>query len=305
MTDLTVNIGPLKFKNPIITASGTFGYGLEFLQYFDVNRLGGITLKGLSLQAKRGNPVPRIAETDGGMLNSIGLENVGLDAFNKEKLPAIQKKLSDTVVIANVFGNTLEDYGTICEKLDKTDGVHAIEVNISCPNVKAGGIVFGQELEPARSVVSLCRKKVKNKALIIKLSPNVTDISSFAYLCQEEGADAVSLINTLKGIAIDLKTQKPLLANTIGGLSGPAIKPVALRMVYETAKRVKIPIIGMGGASSGTDVVEFLLAGASVVSIGTANLINPYASVKILDELVDYCKQNRIDSIKQLIGKAL
>jgi dihydroorotate dehydrogenase (NAD+) catalytic subunit len=300
MVDLKVNLGNLQFKNPILTASGTFGYGIEFLDYFDVNRLGGITLKGLSLLPKRGNPIPRIAETCSGMLNAIGLENVGLEKFILEKLPKIQKDLNDTVVIANVFGNTMEDYRSICEQADNLEGIDALEVNISCPNVKAGGIVFGQDLPTARTVISKVREKVKNKFLIIKLSPNVADISDFAYAAQEEGADCVSMINTLKGMVIDHETRKPLLANLTGGLSGPAVKPVALRMVYESARRIRIPIIACG-----EDVAEFLMAGASLVSIGTANLLSPYASVKILEEFVDYCKCRQIRSINEIQGKAL
>lgn len=303
--DLKVRIKNLEFKNPLLTASGTYGYGLEFLNYYDVNLLGGITLKGLSLNPKRGNPVPRIAETPNGMLNSIGLENVGLEQFKKEKLPKIQTQLNKTAVISNVFGNTIEDYAKICEEIDQLDGIHGIEVNISCPNVKAGGIVFGQDVCAAQSVVTAVRKKVKNKVLIVKLSPNVVDISDFAYMCQEEGCDAVSLINTLKGMRIDLKTGKPILANLMGGLSGPAIKPVAIRMVYEVAKKIKIPIIGMGGVNSGLDVAEFLMAGASLVAVGTANLINPEAALKILNQFVDYLNQYKIGSIKEIIGKAL
>lgn len=302
--DTTVYIGTMKLENPILTCSGTFGYGLEFLKYYDVNKLGAITLKGLSINPKKGNAVPRIAEAASGMLNSIGLENVGYDSFKNEKLPQIQQKLSKTQVILNVFGNSLEDYAEICERVDDFEGIAGIEVNISCPNVKQGGIAFGQDLKSAQSVVSLVRKKVKNKTLIIKLSPNVTDISDFAYLCQEEGADSVSLINTFKAIAIDIHKEKPLLANTIGGLSGPAIKPIALRMVYDCAKRLKIPIIAMGGVADYEDVIQFLMAGATAVAIGTANLINPYASVKILDDFVEYCSK-KYDSINEIIGKAL
>ncbi len=305
MPDLSVKIKNLNFKNPIITASGTYGYGLEFLEYYDVNLLGGITLKGLSVNPKKGNSVPRIAETPSGMLNAIGLENVGLTNFKNNKLPIIKEKLNNTNIIANVFGNLEEDYIKICKEVDTLDGIHAIEVNISCPNVKEGGIAFGQDVKVAKSLISKVRKTIKNKTLIVKLSPNVTDISDFAYISQEEGADAVSMINTLKGIKIDLNTLKPLLANVTGGLSGPAIKPVALRMVYETAKRIQIPVIGMGGVNNATDVVEFLAAGATVVSIGTANLINPYAGVKILEDLVEYLKNNNIKSINNIIGKAL
>jgi len=305
MPSFNVQIKNLTLKNPIITASGTYGYGLEFLDYYDVNLLGGITLKGLSLNPKRGNPVPRIAESASGMLNAIGLENVGLKKFQEEKLPLIQQKLNNTMVISNIFGNTLEEYGEICEKIDNLEGIHAIEINISCPNVKAGGIVFGQDPALAQSVIALTRKKIKNKVMIVKLSPNVTDIAQFALVAQEEGADAVSLINTLKGMAIDKKTKKPLLYNITGGLSGPAIKPIALRMVYEVAQKVKIPIIGMGGVSSGEDVAEFLIAGASLVAIGTANLIDPQSAVKILKEFSDYCKNNEISAVKNLIKKAL
>lgn len=305
MPDLSIKIKDLTFKNPVITASGTYGYGLEFLDYYDVNQLGGITLKGLSLNPKKGNPVPRIAETASGMLNAIGLENVGLENFRSVKLPQIQKKLHNTQIIANIFGNTVEDYAKMAEETDCLSGIAALEVNISCPNVKEGGIIFGQEVGAAQSVVKAVRKVVKNKALIIKLSPNVAEISDFAHMCQEEGADAVSMINTLKGVRIDLKSMRPVLSNITGGLSGPAIKPVAVRMVYESARRISIPIIAMGGVTQGTDVAEFLMAGASLVAVGTANLVNPYAALKILNEFVDYLKRENISSASSLVGKAL
>ncbi|OHD07410.1 MAG: dihydroorotate dehydrogenase B catalytic subunit [Spirochaetes bacterium GWB1_36_13] len=304
MPDLKVKIKDLEFQNPILTASGTYGYGLEFLQYYDVNLLGGITLKGLSLSPKKGNLVPRIAETYGGMLNSIGLENVGFDVFVKEKLPEIQKSIHN-VVIANVFGNTVEDYEEIALKIDDLEGIKAIELNISCPNVKAGGIAFGQDSCTAGNLLSRVRKKVKNKVLIAKLSPNVTDIKEFAKVCESEGMDAVSLINTLRGMRIDLKKGKPVLANKIGGLSGPAVKPVAIRMVYECAQSIRIPIIGMGGIMTGEDAAEFLMAGASLVAVGSGNLINPYTSLKVLNELTDYLSNNNIKSLKDMIGKAL
>ncbi|HCL56596.1 MAG TPA: dihydroorotate dehydrogenase [Spirochaetia bacterium] len=304
MPDLKVKIKDLEFQNPILTASGTYGYGLEFLQYYDVNLLGGITLKGLSLSPKKGNSVPRIAETYDRMLNSIGLENVGFDVFVKEKLPEIQKSIHN-VVIANVFGNTVEDYEEIALKIDDLEGIKAIELNISCPNVKAGGIAFGQDSCTAGNLLSRVRKKVKNKVLIAKLSPNVTDIKEFAKVCESEGMDAVSLINTLRGMRIDLKKGKPVLANKIGGLSGPAVKPVAIRMVYECAQSIRIPIIGMGGIMTGEDAAEFLMAGASLVAVGSGNLINPYTSLKVLNELTDYLSNNNIKSLKDMIGKAL
>ncbi|HOJ49340.1 MAG TPA: dihydroorotate dehydrogenase [Spirochaetota bacterium] len=302
--ELGLKVSGIYFKNPIITASGTFGYGIEFLDYFDVNLLGGITLKGISLNPKRGNPTPRIAETDSGLINSIGLENIGFDEFIKTKLPIIRNKLTNTVIIANVFGSTVEDYVKISEMFDNVPCISAIELNVSCPNVKEGGIAFGQDERVLGNLVKQVRKVVKNKKLIVKLSPNVSNISEFAYISQEEGIDMVSLINTIRAMKIDIKTGKPILANIIGGLSGPAIKPIAIRMVYEVAKRVSIPIIGMGGVSRYEDVIEFLMAGASLVSIGTQNLINPLSSLKILNDFSDYIITNKI-KVSDLIGKAL
>jgi len=304
MMSLSVNVCGVEFKNPIITASGTFSYGIEFLEYFDVNRLGGITLKGISINPKKGNLTPRIAEVESGIINSIGLENIGYYDFVKKKLPIIKERLKNTVVIANVFGSKVEDYVDICEKFDNTDCISFIELNVSCPNVKEGGIAFGQDEKVLAGLIKSVRKVVKNKKLIVKLSPNVSDISNFAYICQEEGSDAISLINTIRAMRIDIKKGRPVLANTIGGLSGPAIKPIAIRMVYEVAKKVKIPIIGMGGVMNGLDVVEFLMAGASLVAVGTANLLNPIYSLKILDEFSDYMSENNL-SASEIIGKAL
>lgn len=277
--DLTAKIGALTLKNPLIAASGTFGYGSEFENFADPAVFGAISVKGLSLQPKTGNPMPRIVETPAGMLNAIGLENVGIDRFEAEKMPYLRNL--DTKVIANFFGNTVEEYVLCAEKLSGIEGVHALEMNISCPNVKCGGIAFGTAPALASEVVCGVRK-VTSLPLIVKLSPNVTDIKVMARAVEEAGADAVSLINTLTGMAVDLERRRPALANVTGGLSGPAIKPVALRMVWETLSAVKIPVIGLGGIISSRDALEFLCLGASAVQIGTANFVNPSCAATIL-----------------------
>jgi dihydroorotate dehydrogenase (NAD+) catalytic subunit len=297
--DLTVEIAGIKMRNPVMTASGTFGYGEEYSSYLDLESLGGIVTKGLSLKPKAGNPMPRIIETPGGMLNAIGLQNVGIDNFIEEKLPFLRKII--TPVIVNFFGNTEDEYADMAERLDGIPEVAGLEMNISCPNVKQGGIAFGSRPEAAYSVVRAVRESTM-KPLIVKLSPNVTDIVEMARACEEAEADALSLINTLTGMAIDLRTRRPVLANVTGGFSGPAIKPIALRMVWQVAKAVKIPVIGIGGITSATDALEFMLAGATAVQIGTANFITPGIAGKIAADMERYLTENRISDIKELIG---
>ena len=295
--NLQVDLNGLTLKNPVIAASGTFGYGLEFTQFLDLNKLGGFSTKGLSLQPKMGNPVPRMIETASGMLNAIGLENIGLDKFIQEKLP----KLNDfnTRLIVNFFGNTVEEYVEMAQALSKLERVDALEMNISCPNVKEGGVAFSSKPEIVHVVVSAVRKATE-KFLIVKLSPNVTDITEIAKSAEEAGANALSLINTQIGMTMNLKTRKPFLANTTGGLSGPAIKPIALNMVYSTAKTVKIPIIGIGGISTTEDALEFLMAGATAIQVGTANFIDPTTTIKIIDGLHTWCKQHGVKSLSEL-----
>lgn len=295
---LAVEIAGIKLKNPVMVASGTFGYGEEYSPYIALNRLGAIVTKGLSIKPKLGNPTPRIIETPSGMLNAIGLQNIGIDAFIKDKLPFVRQ--FDIPVIANFFGNTLEEYGEAAKRLSDCNGVHALEVNISCPNVKEGGIVFGTDPRAAASVISLVRKSSR-LPVIAKLSPNVTDITIMARAVEEAGADAVSLINTLTGMAIDVKTRKPRLANITGGLSGPAIKPVAVRMVWQVANTVNIPIIGIGGIMTAEDALEFIIAGATAVQIGTANFVNPAATMDVIDGLDRYLIENNISDISELI----
>ena len=297
--DLTVNIGRLALKNPVMTASGTFGYAKEFDSLIDLGALGGIIVKGLSLTPTKGNPPQRIVETPCGMLNAIGLENVGLDAFIKEKLPFLNTL--STPVIANIYGKTVEEYARLAERIDSIEGISGLEVNISCPNVKQGGIAFGADPKSAAQVVAAVRKK-SSKPLIVKLSPNVSDIVKIATSVEEAGADSLSLINTITGMVVDIHTRKPRLANITGGLSGPAIKPVALRMVWQTAKAVSIPVIGIGGIMSAEDALEFIIAGAAAIQVGTANFINPKATMEILDGIKTYLVQNNIRSIKELIN---
>ncbi|MDD2318726.1 MAG: dihydroorotate dehydrogenase [Geobacteraceae bacterium] len=297
--DLSVHVAGIPLRNPVMTASGTFGYGEEFAAYVDLEKIGAIVTKGLSLKAKAGNPMPRIVETPGGMLNAIGLQNVGIETFIREKVPFLRKIA--TPVIVNFFGNTVEEYAALAERLDAIPEVAGIEVNISCPNVKHGGIVFGTDPKSAYSVVKAVRETTI-KPLIVKLSPNVTDIVEMACACAEADADALSLINTITGMAIDLKTRRPALANVTGGLSGPAIKPVALRMVWQVSRAVKLPIIGIGGITTATDVLEFLLAGATAVQVGTANFMSPAASQQIVEDLEKYLRDNGIKDVKELIG---
>ncbi|MBA3028954.1 MAG: dihydroorotate dehydrogenase [Desulfobacteraceae bacterium] len=297
--DLSVNIGGVIFKNPVFTASGTFGYGAEFSSFLDLNHLGGIIVKGLSLEPSKGNPPPRIVETSGGMLNAIGLENVGIECFEKEKLPFL-KSLS-TPVIVNIFGKTIEDYAKLAARIETIPGIAMIEVNISCPNVSAGGLAFGTDPQIAHDVVRSVKEKT-TKPVMVKLSPNVTDITVIAKKVEEAGADALSLINTLTGMAVDLETRRPKLANITGGLSGPAIKPVALRMVWQVCRAVSIPVVGIGGIMTATDALEFLITGAKSVQVGTANFINPRATMDIVEGITDYMKKKEIKKITDIIG---
>lgn len=297
--DMSVEIAGIRMRNPVMTASGTFGYGEEFSAYVNLEEIGAIITKGLSLKPKAGNPTPRIVETPGGMLNAIGLQNVGVEAFVTEKVPYLRN--IDTPVIVNLFGNTLEEYGELAARLDRVPEVAAVEVNISCPNVKHGGIVFGTDPAAAYDVVKLVRDATV-KPVIVKLSPNVSDVVEMAKSCAGAGADALSLINTLTGMAVDLRKRRPVLANITGGLSGPAIKPVALRMVWQVAKAVNIPVIGIGGIMSATDALEFMLVGASAVQVGTANFLDPSAARTIARGMERYLAENGIASVKEMIG---
>jgi len=297
--DMGIELGPLKLKNPVMTASGTFGYGREFAPFMNLNRLGAIVVKGLSLQPSVGNRPPRIVETAGGMLNAIGLENVGLKAFAKDKLPFL--RTLQTPVIVNIYGRSVAEYARLAAGLDALDGIGAVEVNISCPNVKAGGVAFGTNPKMAGRVVRTVRRKT-SLPVIVKLSPNVTDIAAMARCVVDSGADIVSLINTITGMAIDVATRRPKLANVTGGLSGPAIKPVALRMVWQVASTVAVPVIGIGGIASASDALEFLIAGASAVQVGTANFVNPAAAVGIVEEMERFLIRNRIARAKDMIG---
>jgi dihydroorotate dehydrogenase (NAD+) catalytic subunit len=301
--DLSVSFAGIQLKNPVIAASGTFGYGIEFEDIVHLNRLGGFVVKGLSKEPMAGNPPPRLYETAAGMLNAIGLQNIGARAFVDEKLPKL-RHLQDIVVLANVFGYTREDYERTIQILNEGDGIAAYELNVSCPNTAQGGIQFGSDPRSLDEVVSLARRNSK-RPLIVKLSPNVTSIAQMAHVAQEAGADAISLVNTFVAMAIDAETRKPRIANVTAGLSGPAIKPIALRMVYDAAKAVKIPIIGMGGISTAVDVVEFMLAGASAVQIGTASYWDPCATEKIVPELRQWCAEHRVEKIAQLTGGLL
>jgi dihydroorotate dehydrogenase (NAD+) catalytic subunit len=297
--NLRVNIGGIEINNPVMTASGTFGYASEFVELVDLNRLGAIVVKGLSLEPSRGNPPPRIVETPCGMLNAIGLENVGLTAFVKKKLPFLNSL--DTPVFVNIYGRRTEEYAELAARLEDIDGVSGIEVNISCPNVKSGGMAFGAYPESAADVVRAIRKQT-TKPLMIKLSPNVTDITEIAKSVEAEGADSISLINTITGMAVDIETRRPKLANITGGLSGPAIKPVALRMVWQVAQTVNIPVIGIGGIMNDKDALEFLIAGAVAVQVGTANFINPHATTDIIDGIETFLMERNISNISDIIA---
>ena len=299
MVDLSVEIGKLKLKNPIMTASGTFGYGEEFADFIDLNRLGGIIVKGTTLHHREGNPYPRMAETPSGMLNALGLQNKGVDYFIEHIYPRI--KDLDTRVIVNVSGSCIDDYVAVCEKLSPLDKVAAVEINISCPNVKQGGMGFGTTCSGAESVTSAVRKAYDG-TMIVKLTPNVTDITEIARAVEAAGADAVSLTNTFLGMAIDVEKRKPMLSTITGGLSGPCIRPIAVRMVWQVANAVKVPVVGLGGIASGRDAIEFLLAGATAVQIGTANFVDPQVTIKAIDYIEDYLKRHQIASVRELIG---
>lgn len=299
---LKINLCGVEFNNPVIAASGTFGYGLEFSRFTDLNRIGGISVKGISLKETYGNKMPRIAETASGMLNAIGLQNIGVERFISEKLPLLKKY--DTKIIANFWGKNIEEYAETAAILDRAD-VDMLEMNISCPNIKEGGLAFSSSPMATEEIVKVIRKVITHKPLIVKLSPNVADIKPFAAVCEKCGVDAISLINTLLGMAIDVETMKPKLANITGGLSGPAIKPVAVRMVYEAKKTVHIPIIGMGGIAFWEDAAEFFLAGASAVQVGTANFRDPDSCIKISEGLNSFLEKKNIANISELTGRAV
>ena len=299
MANLEVQIGRLTFQNPVLVASGTFGYGDECGDLVDVNRLGGIVTKSLSLNPRDGNPPTRIVETASGMLNSIGLANIGVENFIREKVPYL--RTLTTRIIVNIAASTIDEYCNVLSMLDEHDGIHGYEINVSCPNVKEGGLSFGTSCEMTAEITRRLRA-LTTKTLIIKLTPNVTHISEFARVVADEGADAVSLINTVIGMAVDIKSRKPKLSTTTGGLSGPSIKPIALAKVYEVAQSVDIPIIGIGGIKTAEDAIEFMLVGASAVQVGTANFVDPATGVKMLDGLQMYCKQQNVASICDIVG---
>ncbi|MDE7153601.1 MAG: dihydroorotate dehydrogenase [Muribaculaceae bacterium] len=299
MVNLEVNIGSLKLKNPVLTASGTFGYGTEFADLVDLNRLGGFVVKGTTLNHREGNDYPRMAETPMGMLNAVGLQNKGVDYFIEHIYPEI--KNIDSKIIVNVSGASVSDYVAVAEKLAPLENIEAIEVNISCPNVKQGGMAFGTTCAGAAEVTRAIRNAYP-KTMIVKLSPNVTDITEIARAVEAEGADSVSLINTLLGMAVDVERQKPVLSTVTGGLSGPAVKPVAVRMVWQVSRAVKIPVIGLGGIASGADAMEFILAGASAIQVGTANFFNPRITMEIIDYMEDYCHRHNVKNIYELTG---
>lgn len=297
--DLHINIGDLSLKNPVMTASGTFGYGEEYADFYDINELGGILVKGTTLNPREGNPYPRMAETPSGMLNAVGLQNKGVDYFVKHINPTLMGLTTN--VLVNVNGSTIDEYVRTAEAINALDNIPGIELNISCPNVKEGGMAFGVSPKQAEAVVKAVRAVYK-KTLIVKLSPNVTDIAEIARVAEANGADSVSLINTLLGMAVDAEKRRPILSTITGGLSGPAVKPIALRMVWQVAKAVNIPVIGMGGISSAADAIEFLLAGASAIQVGTANFVEPTVSIDVLRGIEDYMSRHNIKSIKDLIG---
>ena len=299
MADLKVNIGALKLKNPVLTASGTFGYGEEFADFIDLTRLGGFIVKGTTLHPREGNPYPRMAETPMGMLNAVGLQNKGVHYFVEHIYPRL--KDLDTNVIVNVSGSSVEDYSETAAIINELDNIPAIELNISCPNVKHGGMTFGVHPEAAAEVVSAVRKAY-HKTLIVKLTPNVTDITEIAKAVEGAGADSISLINTMLGMAIDAERRKPLLSTITGGLSGPCVKPVALRMVWQVTKAVKVPVVGLGGIMNATDAIEFMLAGATAIELGTANFIDPAITVKVVDGINEYLDRHGFKSVQDIIG---
>jgi len=297
--DLTVDIGGLKLKNPVMTASGTFGYGEEYAEFVDLNMLGAVVVKGISLEPMPGNPSPRICETACGMLNAIGLQNVGLKSFLKDKLPYLRNY--DTRIVVNILGKNIQEYVRLSKSLDDA-GVDAIELNVSCPNVKKGGIAFGTDKKILAKLITKVKQSVSRAKIIAKLSPNVSNIPDFAKTAEDSGSDAISLINTIPGMAIDIETRRPKLANITGGLSGPAIKPIALRMVWEASGAVGIPVIGIGGIINADDAIEFMLAGATAIQVGTGNFLNPQATVEIIAGLQNYLKRKAIHDIKNVIG---
>jgi len=301
MKNLKVNIAGVEFNNPVTTASGTFGYGREFSQFVDLNKIGGISVKGVAIDEWGGNPPPRIMETYGGMLNSVGLQNPGVDYFIEKEIPFLRRY--ESKIIANVCGHSVEEYEGVCEKINEAD-IDLVELNISCPNLggSGGGAAFGTDPDMAREVVAKSKAKLTKKPLLVKLSPNVTDITLIAKTVEAAGADAVSLINTLLGMKIDIRKRKAPFANKVAGLSGPAIKPVALRMVYQVKKSVKIPVLGMGGISTGEDAIEFMMAGASAIAVGTANFINPNACINILREIEEFMEKENIKDINEIVG---
>ncbi len=299
MVNLKVNIGSLELKNPVLTASGTFGYGTEFTDFIDLSRLGGFIVKGTTLEPREGNDYPRMAETPSGMLNAVGLQNKGVDYFIEKIYPQITEYGSTPIV--NVSGAKIEDYVAVCEKLGSQTDIKAIEVNISCPNVKQGGMAFGTTAAGAAQVTKAVRQAFPG-IVIVKLSPNVTDITEIAKAVEAEGADSVSLINTLMGMAIDVERRKPMLSTITGGLSGPAVRPVAVRMVWQTAKAVGIPVVGLGGIMNGRDALEFILAGATAIEVGTANFIDPAVTIGIVDYIEEYCSRHGVRDIRELIG---
>lgn len=299
MVDLSTRLGTLALKNPVLTASGTFGFGLEYADFIDLGRLGGFIVKGTTLEPREGNPYPRMAETPSGMLNAVGLQNKGVDHFIEKIYPQIAACGSE--VIVNVSGKSVADYAAVAEKLSALEGIHAIELNISCPNVKQGGMAFGTTCEGAASVVEAVRKAWP-RHLMVKLSPNVTSITDIAKAVEAAGADSVSLINTLLGMAVDIERRRPVLSTVTGGLSGPAVKPVAVRMVWQVAQAVSIPVVGLGGIVNERDAIEFLMAGASAIQVGTANFINPAATVNILDGITAWCDSHGVERISDIIG---
>lgn len=300
MADLKVEIGRgLELKNPVTVASGTFGYGLEYSDFFDISRLGAIIVKGTTLEPREGNPYPRMAETPSGMLNAVGLQNKGVEYFINNIYPGIKDLESE--IIVNVSGAKEEDYVGVVERLEQSTDIRSIEVNISCPNVKKGGMGFGTSCESAAGIIGTLRKKW-SRHMIVKLTPNVTDIVSIAKSVEDAGADCISLVNTFLGMAIDIERRRPVLSTVTGGLSGPAIRPIAVRMVWQVANAVKIPVIGLGGIMNGSDALEFILAGATAVQVGTANFVNPRVTMEIIDFIDDYCNRHNVDSVKELIG---
>ena len=299
MVKLSVTVASLNLKNPVMTASGTFGYGEEYAEYVDLNRLGAIVVKGLSITPREGNPTPRIVETPAGMLNAIGLQNIGVRAFIKDKLPFLRQ--FDTPVIANFFGDTVDEYVRAAGELSAAEGVHGLEMNVSCPNKQEGWIMFGTDPKRMDQVITEVRKTT-NLPLVVKLSPNVTDIGCMAKAAEEAGADALSVMNTITGMVVDIRQRKPALANNTGGLSGPAIRPIAVRMVWETCKAVSIPVIGMGGIMTARDALEFLIAGARAVAVGTANFVNPAAAVEIIEGTEKFLTEENISDINSIIG---